>query len=162
MSDYFSLPLIPTALGFDPRLQLLHEEDAVQALYRTVMSDCKGIFNIASDGVVYLSQAIRLLGRVPLPLLLPAAQTAAALLRRFGILDFPQDQLQLILFGRVVDTRRAREAFGFSPAYTTEACIRDFKAHNSEDHAPVRSSYPAWERELFDYLRERSERQHQG
>lgn len=28
MTDYFGLPVIPTVLGFDPRLQFLHEDDA--------------------------------------------------------------------------------------------------------------------------------------
>src|SRR5438132_1560411 len=31
---YFGLPVVPTVLGFDPRLQFLHEEEAVEALYR--------------------------------------------------------------------------------------------------------------------------------
>ena len=163
MTDYFSLPAIPTALGFDPRLQLLHEEDAVEALYLSVMSDVAGIFNIASDGVVFLSQAVRLMGRPPLPLLLPAARTAGALLRRFGIIDFPQDQLSLILFGRVLDTRRAKENLGFAPRYTTADCIRDFKEHHAtrDDVSPSRP-YPAWERELFEYLKQKSEPQGQG
>ncbi|MCA1705950.1 MAG: NAD-dependent epimerase/dehydratase family protein [Actinobacteria bacterium] len=162
MTDYLSLPAIPTALGYDPRIQLLHEEDAVDALYRSVMQDCRGIFNVASEGVVFLSQAVRLLGKPPLPLLLPAAQTAAALLRRFGIIDFPTDQLSLILFGRVLDISRAKAAFGFAPKYTTSDCIHDFKEHHAGDDGPPTRSYPAWERELFEYLRQRSEKQGQG
>jgi UDP-glucose 4-epimerase len=162
MTDYFSLPAIPTALGYDPRIQLLHEEDAVEALYSAVMNDCRGIFNVASDGVVFLSQAVRLLGRPPLPLLLPMAQTAAGLLRRFGVIDFPRDQLSLILFGRVLDTRRAKDVLGFAPRYTTADCITDFKEHHSNEDGPAARSYPPWERELFEYLRQRSERQGQG
>ncbi|MEA2497895.1 MAG: UDP-glucose 4-epimerase [Actinomycetota bacterium] len=163
MTDYFSLPAIPTAIGFDPRLQLLHEEDAVDALYRSVMGDARGIFNIASDGVVFLSQAVRLMGKLPLPLLLPAAQTAAALLRRFGVIDFPPDQLSLILFGRVLDTRRAKESLGFAPRYSTADCIEDFKEHHAaRDDGPASASYPAWERELFEYLRQRSQKEGQG
>ena len=163
MTDYFSLPLIPTALGFDPRLQLLHEEDAVDALYRSVVSDAKGIFNIASEGVVFLSQAVRLMGKLPLPLILPAAQTTAALLRRFGIIDFPSDQLSLILFGRVLDIRRAKESLGFVPRYTTADCIQDFKDHHAaRDDGATSRSYPVWERELFEYLRQRSQKEGQG
>ncbi|MGH2730961.1 MAG: NAD-dependent epimerase/dehydratase family protein, partial [Actinomycetota bacterium] len=119
MTDYLSLPVIPTALGYDPRLQFLHEEDAVHALQLAVLEDCRGIFNVAADGVVYLSKAIRLMGKVEIPLLLPLGQTVAGLVRRYRLVDFPLDQLKVILFGRVVDTRRAKEAFGFSPRYTT-------------------------------------------
>lgn len=152
MTDYFKLPVIPTALGFDPRLQLLHEEDAVDALYAAVMKDCKGIFNVAGDGVVFLSQAIRMLGKVPAPLFLPAAQTTAALLKRFGVVDFPADQLRLIMFGRVVSTLRAKSVLGFQPKFTTEACVSDFRDHRIDEEPPDPELHPAWESELFDYL----------
>lgn len=157
ITDYLSLPVVPTALGFDPRLQLLHEEDATEALYLSVLSDESGIFNVAADGVVFLSQAIRKLGRIPAPLLLPAAQGAAEILRRFGLVDFPTDQLKLILFGRVVDTRRAKQQLGYEPRYTTSDTIEDLKVRHIV-HAPSEpSSYPTWERELFEYLKRRTD-----
>lgn len=159
ITDYLSLPVVPTAFGYDPRLQLLHEEDAVEALYTAVMGDARGIFNVAAEGVVYLSQAIRMMGRAQMPLMLPAAQTAAGILRRAGVLDFPTDQLQLILFGRVVDIRRAREVLGFIPAFTTSDAIRDLRDHRQPDTSPEPRAHPTWERELFEYLKQRSESQ---
>ena len=157
MTDYLSLPAMPTAFGFDPRLQFLHEQDAVEALYLALKSDATGIYNIAADGVVYLSQAIRLLGRVEVPILLPAAQTAAGLLRRFGVIDFPTDQLKLMLFGRVIDTRRAKENLGFAPAYTTRETLQDFRDRREGEILPEPNLRPTWERELFEYLKQRNE-----
>jgi UDP-glucose 4-epimerase len=154
ITDYLSLPVVPTALGYDPRLQLLHEEDAVEGLYRAMTEDCRGIFNIAADGVVYLSKAIRLLGGIQVPLLLPLAQSAAGALRRFGLVDFPVDQLKLILYGRAVLTRRAKKAFGFSPAYSTEDCVIDFRNRRESRDEP--DSRPTWERDLLTYLKNRT------
>lgn len=155
LTDYLSLPVIPTALGFDPRLQLLHEADAVEALALAALGDARGIFNVAGDGVVYLSKAIRLLGRVELPLLLPMAQTTAGVLRRFGLVDFPTDQLKLIVYGRVVSTNRAKASLGFEPRWTTEAALSDFRFHRRPDAPAPSGNHPAWERELFDYLKSR-------
>ena len=157
MTDYLSLPVMPSALGFDPRLQFLHEQDAVEALYTALKSDATGIYNIAADGVVYLSQAIRLLGRLELPILLPAAQTAAGLLRRFGVIDFPTDQLKLMLFGRVIDTRRAKETLGFTPVYSTRETLDDFRDRRDGDILPEPNMRPTWERELFEYLKQRND-----
>ena len=156
LAQYLSLPVIPTALGFDPRLQFLHEEDAVDALYRCMtMEKTGGIFNVAGDGAVYLSKAIRMMGKVELPLLLPFATTAAGVLRRAGLVDFPQDQLKLIVYGRVVDTKRAKQVFGFDPRYTSEECVIDFSKHREGEEIPPAVDRPAWERELFEYLRGR-------
>lgn len=154
MTGYFSLPMMPTALGFDPRLQVLHELDATEALTRAVLDDVSGIFNIAADGVVFLSQAIRLMGRAPLPLLLPLAQMSADLLRRSGVIDFPTDQLSLILYGRVVDTRRAKEELGFRPRFTTRAAINDFRRSIGDDVVEPHSR-STWEREVIDYVKSR-------
>ena len=156
ITDYLSLPVVPTALGYDPRLQLLHEVDAVEAFVAAIGNDCRGIFNIAADGVVYLSKALRMLGRVSLPMLLPAATPIASLLRSIKAVDFPTDQLALILYGRVVNTRRAKESLGFSPQFTTEEALQDFRDHRSDDLTPESIRHPEWERELFDYLRART------
>ena len=162
LGSYLSLPVIPSAMGFDPRLQFLHEEDAVEALYRSLLQDCRGIFNIAADGIVYLSKAVRLLGKPQLPLLLPVAQLAAEALRQFRVVDFPTDQLKLIVFGRVVSTQRAKESFGFSPRWTSEETLIDFRDHRDQEAQPDPSPRPSWERELFEYLKQRSERTKQS
>lgn len=159
MTRYFTLPVVPTALGFDPRLQFLHEEDAVEALYRAALGEATGIFNIASEGVVYLSQALRLLDKPFVPMLLPIAQTTAGLLRQFNLIDFPTDQLKLILYGRVVSILRAEERLGYSPRYTSLDAVRDFKEFHTGDHAPEPSAHPTWERELFEYLKQRSSKE---
>lgn len=153
ITGYLSLPVVPTALGFDPRLQLLHEEDAVEALYQSMVNECRGIFNIAADGVVYLSKALRMLGRIQLPLPLPAAQMTAGVLRRLGVVDFPMDQLKMILYGRVVSTLRAKEAFGFAPKYTTEGALRDFRDERDAEDQHELSTRRPWERDLLDYLK---------
>lgn len=159
ISEYLSLPVVPTALGFDPRLQLLHEEDAVEALYRSLLGDASGIFNIAADGVVFLSQAIRMMGRTQLPLLLPAAQPTAALLRRMRVIDFPRDQLNLILYGRVVNTRRAHARLGFAPRFTTSAAIEDLKANRDQEPLVEPEARPTWERELFELVKAKASNQ---
>jgi UDP-glucose 4-epimerase len=148
ITDYLSLPIVPSALGFDPRLQLLHEEDAVDALYLALTGDQRGIFNIAAEGVVYLSQATRLLRKPEVPLVPFTARFAAGLLRRFGIIDFPTDQLKLLLYGRVLDIRRAREQLGFTPRYTTKQTLLDFRDHRSVEDVISDPSRPTWERDL--------------
>lgn len=162
LTSYFSLPVIPTAVGFDPRLQALHEEDAVEALFRAMTGTERGIFNVAADGVVYLSQAIRLLGRPGMPLVLPAATSAAELLRRLGLVDFPSDQLKLLLYGRVVNTQRFGKTFGFKPRFTTEQALLDFRSGSETGLLDEPETRPTWERELLEYLKERAYARNEG
>lgn len=150
MTQFFSLPIIPTALGFDPRLQLLHEEDALEVLRKSVLEDHTGVFNVAGEGVIYLSQAIRLARRLPLPLVLPVARFVGGMLRSTGLVDFPIDQMNLIMHGRVVDITRLKEKFGYEPKYSTAEAFKDFAAARSSSVPGAR-----WQNDLYAIVDER-------
>src|SRR5438309_6402814 len=49
LARYLSLPIVPTFAGYDPRLQLLHEDDAAEAIIRSVVGAHPGAFNIRSE-----------------------------------------------------------------------------------------------------------------
>ena len=65
----FDRAVIPTVFGFDPRLQFLDEDDAVSALAHATLNECRGTYNVAGAGVVVLSQAIALLGKINAPVI---------------------------------------------------------------------------------------------
>jgi UDP-glucose 4-epimerase len=125
---YFSLPVVPVVLGYDARVQLLHEEDAVAVLERAASHDLPGVFNVGGAGVLMLSQAIRRAGRVPLPVPQPAVPLVGRLARRARLVDFSPEQMRLLNFGRVVDTAKLRGEFGFTPRWTTVQAFDDFVA----------------------------------
>jgi UDP-glucose 4-epimerase len=126
LTRYFALPVVPTVLGFDARVQLLHSEDALGVLERATTHDLPGVYNAGGDGVLMLSQAIRRAGRAPLPILRSAVPTVARLMRSARLVDFSPDQLRYLNFGRVVDTSRLTTTFGFTPRWTTRDAFDDY------------------------------------
>jgi len=46
LTDYLSLPVIPIPLGFDARIQLLHENDALRGLLLATIGPPVGIVNV--------------------------------------------------------------------------------------------------------------------
>jgi len=162
LTRYFSLPVVPSPIGYDPRLQFIHEEDAEEVLYRATRRDHDGIFNVAADGVVLLSQAIRICGKLPLKVPLPLAQPVASVVRRLGLVDFPSDQIPFLVYGRVADNDRLKRVFGFTPKYDTRGALEEFvKGHRSRRFV-TRETVAVWEQEAYDFLvrtrRERAER----
>jgi UDP-glucose 4-epimerase len=71
MSTLFGLPGVPAILGFDPRLQFIHEDDLAGCLEHAVHHDIPGVYNGAADGVLVLSEVADLLGKPLLPVLPP-------------------------------------------------------------------------------------------
>jgi UDP-glucose 4-epimerase len=126
LTRYFALPVIPTVLGYDARIQLLHEQDAVQVLERATREELPGVFNVGGDGVLLLSQAIRRAGRLPFPVPNIAVGVVGKAFRSARLADFSPEQVRFLNFGRVVDTTKLRAEFGFTPQWGTVEAFDDY------------------------------------
>jgi UDP-glucose 4-epimerase len=149
----FSLPLVPMILGFDPRYQFVHEDDVVHALEHAAFNDLPGIYNVAADGVLALSEVISLLGKRPLPVLPPwGTGLVAGPLRRLGF-RVPDEMLNQLRFGRGLDNRRLK-ATGFRYQYTSREAVLKLGEHLrlSPVLAGAREPY-RYEREVEEFLR---------
>ncbi|KQW46986.1 epimerase [Nocardioides sp. Root1257] len=126
LTSYFRLPLIPTVLGHDARLQFLHEQDLLAVLRHATHSDVAGTFNVAGDGLLMLSQAVRRLQRPTVALPPFAVGNVGSVLRSARVADFSPEQTAFLTYGRGVDTTRMRSLLGFEPTFTTASAFADF------------------------------------
>ena len=122
LGSYIRLPVVPTLLGYDPRIQVIHEDDAVAALLHAVSSRVSGTFNVAADGQLYLSRALRLGRRLAQPLPGPQYRAALRALRTLGS-RFPSSIETYLRYGRVMDTNRMKESFGWAPKLTARQAV---------------------------------------
>ena len=129
---YLELPVVPTQLGFDPRLQLLHADDATGALEAAAGNPVRGAVNVAPSGSISLSRILRLARRpsvpIPHPLFGPAMERVG---RRIGAGPLYGDGVRLLRFGRGVDNARLRKEVGFEPRFDAVEAVRDFIAKSS-------------------------------
>jgi UDP-glucose 4-epimerase len=151
--DLLSLPAIPCILGFDPRYQFVHEDDIVGVLEHAVGHDLPGVYNVAGDGVLVLSEIASLLGRPLAPILPPwGTGLATAALRAAGV-RIPEEMAQQLRYGRGLDNRKLKAA-GFSLRYTTREAVTRFaedlrvRSLRQDGNAPYR-----YEREVEEFLR---------
>lgn len=128
LASYFRLPVLPTVLGFDPRLQFLHESDLNRVLRHAVLNDVPGTFNVAGDGLLMLSQALRRLGRTSVPLPGVAFGGLGSALKSARVADLSPELVAFLTYGRGVDTTRMRTELGFEPSYTTASAFAEFVA----------------------------------
>jgi len=126
---YLGLPVVPTQLGFDPRLQLLHPADATGALAAATLNPVRGPVNVSPDGAISLSRLLRLIGKpaVGLPPIV-AGQAFKRIGRQLAAADMYRDAELLLRYGRGCDNRRLREEVGYELAFDAEGAVRDFAA----------------------------------
>ncbi|WBB66253.1 NAD-dependent epimerase/dehydratase family protein [Micromonospora sp. WMMD812] len=153
LTRYFAQPVVPTVFGRDPRLQFLHFDDALEVLYRSVVEDHPGTYNVAGPGVLSLTQAIRRAGRVAVPVLEPGLSGAAALARNLGFGRYGLDQVDLFVHGRVVDTTRLEREYAFTPRSTAAAFDDFIRAHHGRA-VVSRGQLAAAEQRVLDGIRQ--------
>jgi UDP-glucose 4-epimerase len=149
----FGLPAVPMMLGFDPRLQFVHEDDVVHALEHAAFHRAPGVYNVAADGVLALSEIIGLLGKRALPILPPwGTGLMTGSLRQLGF-RIPDEAINQLRFGRGVDNRLFK-ATGFRYGYTTREAALRLGEH--QRLAPVMRGAEhtyKYEREVEEFLR---------
>lgn len=111
---YVRRSVVPTYLGFDPRIQVLDGEDAVGALVHAARHPVDGPVNVAAEGVVSLQRLLRRIGRPSVPLPAPLFERLTGLGSDIG---------RYLKHGRGVDTTRMREELGFTPHRSTIEAI---------------------------------------
>jgi UDP-glucose 4-epimerase len=126
ITNYLRMPVIPTVLGFDPRMQFLHEQDLLAVLGHAVAAEKPGTYNIAGDGLLTLSQITRSMARPTVPVPGFALGGVGNLLRSARLTDFPPEMRSYLTYGRGVDTSRMRDELGFQPRYSSPAALADF------------------------------------
>jgi UDP-glucose 4-epimerase len=116
-SNYLRLGVIPTLMGFDPMVQVVHQEDVVGAILQALRPGVRGIFNIAGPPPLPLSRLIDLTGRSRVSIPHFVAKGIIARLWRYRATSFPAPEIDHIRYVCMVDDRRARDLLGYSHAH---------------------------------------------
>jgi UDP-glucose 4-epimerase len=127
-SNYLRLDTIPTLLGFDPMVQVIHESDVVRALRLALQPAVRGIFNLAGAEPLPLSRVIKVVGRPHLPVPYSMARIFLRRMWSLRLSDFPVPELDHIRYVCMVDDARARKELGFAPVVPVEDTIRSVDA----------------------------------
>ena len=151
----------PALLGFDPMMQVVHEDDVERALVHAVQNDVPGVYNVAAEDPLPLSKIRGLAGKQPFSILHPwvywrgrlrAGQSLPEVCPTFMDPDY-------LRYRWVGDLSRMRDALGFEPGHTAEDTLREFAGR-------YRGAYVMPNSELLarkeDHLREIMEQRRQA
>lgn len=123
MARYLRLSPIPRLMGYDPLMQLVHEEDVVRAIRLALGPGHRGVFNIAGPSPVPLSRILKRLGRPSLPVPHVVAKPMLSQLQRIGRVDLLPSYVDYIRYVCMVDDSRARKSLGYEPSRNLDETI---------------------------------------
>ena len=117
-SRYLKLPHIPTLLGYDPMIQLVHSSDVTKAIKLSLENNTRGIFNITGESQAPLSRLIEALHKTALPLPEFVIRTMLKTAFRYRLSSYPPGELDHLKYTCLVDGRRAQQELKYKPELT--------------------------------------------
>jgi UDP-glucose 4-epimerase len=109
--------------------QLVHHDDVAHALIAAVLGRGRpGIYNLAGDGTVTPSDLAAALGWHSVRVPKAAVDAAAGALKRLPAFEVEAGWLEALRTSMVMDTTRAHEELGWTPAYDSRATLETLVA----------------------------------
>lgn len=117
LSRFLRQPTAPILLGFDPMMQLIHEEDVTEALAEAILQqDVAGLFNLAALPAMPLTQLLALAQKFPLAIPHPLATLIA----------HPPIEWDYLRYRWVADISKLQTEWGFTPKMPADETLRQF------------------------------------
>lgn len=108
---------VPTLMGFDPPVQVIHERDVVEAVVLTLNNRLRGVYNVVGPGQVPLHVAIRACGGTPWPLPEFLVRPIFRRLLGVGLPAPPPGVLDYLKYPVVLAGKRFQAATQFTPLF---------------------------------------------
>jgi UDP-glucose 4-epimerase len=123
-AQYFLAGLVPKVMGFDPLLQFIHEEDASNAMWCAIENKQVGVFNFAGHGLLPLTTAAHLAGKLPLPVPAFVCKGIFAFGKNLGFWKTSSELISFFQYLCVAETKKSVKFFQFQPKYSSRQALK--------------------------------------
>ncbi len=131
ITDMFKKRSVLGIKGSDSRFVFIWDQDVVAIIRKGLDSGAQGIYNLAGDGALSLSEIAGILGKPYRPLPAGLISGALRILKPLGLSQYGPEQLDFLRYRPVLNNRRLKEEFGYQPRYTSrEAFMAFLEARN--------------------------------
>ena len=141
LARYLALPVIPTLMGYDPMMQVIHLDDVVRALIQALEEDHQGVFNAAAAPPLPLMKLIRMAGGHSVPILHPFAYTGQSLASMFlkKSKEIPAIPWDFLRYPWTAATDKIEAEWGYHPRLDAETTVRLFaqERHARDDERAI-------------------------
>jgi UDP-glucose 4-epimerase len=143
VTKFFGRPAVPTLMGYDPLLQLVHEDDVIAAFKLALDDDHAGAYNIVGDGVLPYSTVLAMMGKLAVPVPHFVASSVVRALWAMQVTSAPPAFLSFLRFLCVADGDKARRVMGYKPRHDIRATVLDFLGVMDDEINKGRPAKPA-------------------
>lgn len=114
--------------GAESPFVFVWDEDVVAIIQRAVTGPVTGVFNVAGDGALTITEIAALLDKPVLTIPEPVLRGALAVLSRIGLSPYGPEQTRFLQYRPVLSNERLKAVFGYTPSRTSREAFDEWRA----------------------------------
>lgn len=129
VSRSLEAPRVLSVAGYAPSIQLIHQDDAINAIWFAIEHGIDGVYNVSADGELNWDEVLEIAGKKEFPVPEPAVFPAAKIAWKLGLSEAPAGEMRFLMYRWVISNEKLKEA-GFVPLHTNrEALVEAVEAN---------------------------------
>jgi len=134
-SRIFAKRVVPVVFGYDPLVQFLHPDDALDAVDAALANGPNGVVNVVPSDTISLLTALHLAEKLTVAVPHPLAYALSELLWSSGVGEAPGAFVDYVRFLFVADGEKARRVLGFTAHHRSRDALVAYLAYRYPDTA---------------------------
>lgn len=114
--------------GSESPFVFIWDTDVVAIIQQAVTGPVTGVFNVAGDGALTISEIAGLLGKPMLTIPEPVLRAALAVGCRLRLTPYGPEQTMFLQYRPVLDNTRLKEVFGYTPTRTSREAFEEWRS----------------------------------
>jgi len=119
ITNLFDQPRITGLKGADSPFVIIWDQDVVGSILQGIFKGGNGIYNLAGDGILTLSEMAQMVGKPYRALPVWAVTAALWIGKKLGLTQYGPEQVGFLRYRPVLSNRRLKEEFGYIPQKTS-------------------------------------------
>lgn len=119
ITNLFDQPRITGIKGADSPFVIIWDQDVVGAILQGIFQGGSGIYNLAGDGILTMSEMARMLGKPYRSLPVWVVTAGLWVGKKLGLTQYGPEQVGFLRYRPVLSNRRLKEEFGYIPQKTS-------------------------------------------
>src|SRR6478609_5049705 len=123
----FERPRLLRIRGSESPFVFIWDTDVVAIIQQAVTGPVTGVFNVAGDGALTITEIAGLLGKPVLTVPEPVLRAALAVGKRLGLTAYGPEQTMFLQYRPVLANDRLKDVFGYTPSRTSREAFDEWR-----------------------------------
>lgn len=122
----FEKPVVLGIRGSESPFVFIWDQDVIACLIQSISNKTTGVFNVAGDGAVTITELGQILSKKVVRLPAGIVKSGLFVLKRLNLTQYGEEQINFLRYRPVLDNTQLKDEFGFTPTFSSREVFENY------------------------------------